>query len=85
MGLVASIRVYALQATNYADLGLLHYAGHVCARFPLTILVDERIDGVRLSYDLMASLVAPYGSQAALEVARDFDLRIETLLEKVAQ
>ena len=36
---------------------------------PVTILVDERADGVHLSYDSMASLLAPYGSQAALLVA----------------
>ena len=29
---------------------------------PVTILVDERPDGVHLSYDRMASLLAPYGS-----------------------
>jgi uncharacterized protein (DUF302 family) len=48
---------------------------------PITILVDERADGVHLSYDLMASLIAPYGSQAALAVARDLDAKIERLLE----
>ena len=37
---------------------------------PVTILVDERADGVHLSYDSMASLIAPYGSQSALAVAR---------------
>ena len=52
---------------------------------PITILVDERADGVHLSYDLMASLLAPYGSQAALMAARDLDMRIEALLEAVAQ
>ena len=30
---------------------------------PITILVDERADGVHLSYDSMASLIAPYGSE----------------------
>src|SRR5262245_426239 len=29
---------------------------------PITILIDERADGVHLSYDSMASLIAPYGS-----------------------
>jgi uncharacterized protein (DUF302 family) len=29
---------------------------------PVTILVDERPDGVRLSYDRMVSFLAPYGS-----------------------
>jgi hypothetical protein len=52
---------------------------------PVTILVDERADGTHLSYDSMASLIAPYGSQAALAVARDLDAKIECLLETVAR
>jgi uncharacterized protein (DUF302 family) len=52
---------------------------------PVTILVDERADGVHLSYDSMASLIAPYGSQAALAVARDLDAKIEGLLETAAR
>ena len=52
---------------------------------PVTILVDERVDGVHLSYDSMASLLAPYGSQPALLVARDLDTKIEGLLEAAAR
>ena len=52
---------------------------------PLTILVDERADGVHLSYDSMASLIAPYGSERALDVAVDLDAKIEALLETAAQ
>lgn len=52
---------------------------------PVTILVDERADGVHLSYDSMASLIAPYGSEAALIVARDLDTKIEQLIEVAAQ
>jgi uncharacterized protein (DUF302 family) len=52
---------------------------------PVTILVDERADGVHLSYDLMASLIAPYGSQEALAVARALDAKIECLLETAAR
>ena len=52
---------------------------------PVTILVDERADGVHLSYDSMASLLAPYGSDAALAVARDLDSKIVGLLEAAAQ
>jgi uncharacterized protein (DUF302 family) len=52
---------------------------------PITILIDERGDGVHLSYDSMVSLVAPYGSEAALAVARDLDAKIETLLETAAR
>src|SRR6202047_1543156 len=36
---------------------------------PVTVLVDERADGVRLSYDRMTSYLAPYKNRDALEVA----------------
>jgi Domain of unknown function DUF302 len=52
---------------------------------PVTILVDERADGVHLSYDSMASVIAPYGSGAALTVARDLDSKVEGLLNTAAQ
>jgi uncharacterized protein (DUF302 family) len=51
---------------------------------PVTILVDERPDGVYLSYDKMTSLLAPYGNQDALAVARDLDSKIENLLRESA-
>jgi uncharacterized protein (DUF302 family) len=51
---------------------------------PVTILVDERPDGVHLSYDKMASLLSPYGNPAALAVARDLDSKIENLLRQSA-
>ena len=47
---------------------------------PVTILIDERPDGVHLSYDRMTSLLAPYGNSAALTVARKLDAKIEKLL-----
>ncbi len=47
---------------------------------PVTILVDERRDGVHLSYDRMASFLAPYGNQKALGIARALDSKIESLL-----
>ena len=52
---------------------------------PVTILVDERGDGVHLPYDSMESLIALYGSQAALAVARDLDAKIEHRLEAAAR
>jgi uncharacterized protein (DUF302 family) len=51
---------------------------------PITVLVDERPDGVHLSYDKMASLLAPYGNSAAVVVARDLDSKIENLLRESA-
>jgi uncharacterized protein (DUF302 family) len=51
---------------------------------PVPILVDERPDGVHLSHDKMASLLAIYGNSNALAVARDLDLKIENLLRESA-
>ena len=51
---------------------------------PVTVLVDERPDGVHLSYDRMASLLAPYGNPDALAVARELDTKIESLLREAA-
>jgi len=51
---------------------------------PVTVLIDERPDGVRLSYDRMASFLAPYGNDEALKVALDLDAKIETLLTNAA-
>ena len=51
---------------------------------PVTILVDERVDGVHLSYDRMASFLAPYGNPDALKVAHDLDLKVEQLLNESA-
>ena len=47
---------------------------------PVTILVDERPDGVHLSYDKMASFLAPYGNPQASQVAQDLDAKVEALL-----
>src|SRR6476661_11198582 len=47
---------------------------------PVTVLIDERSDGVHLSYDRMESFLAPYNNSAALKVARDLDAKVEALL-----
>ena len=49
---------------------------------PVTILIDERSDGVHLTYDRMASLLAPYGNPDALKVAQDLDRKVEKLLNE---
>ena len=51
---------------------------------PVTILIDERPDGVHLSYDRMASFLAPYQNAAALNVARELDTKVEALLASAA-
>ena len=51
---------------------------------PVTILIDERADGVHISYDGMASFLAPYENAATLKVAKDLDTKIEALLAAAA-
>jgi uncharacterized protein (DUF302 family) len=51
---------------------------------PVTVLVDERADGVHLSYDKMASLLASYENRDALEVARNLDRKVEDILRQAA-
>jgi uncharacterized protein (DUF302 family) len=56
----------------------------VASYAPVNILIDERPDGVHLSYDRMASLLAPYGSVEAQKVAENLDAKIEGLLQAAA-
>ena len=51
---------------------------------PVTILIDERRDGVHISYDRMASFLTPYQNEAALKVAKDLDAKVEALLASAA-
>jgi uncharacterized protein (DUF302 family) len=51
---------------------------------PVTVLVDERADGVHISYDRMASLLASYGDRDALSIARDLDAKVEDVLRQAA-
>jgi uncharacterized protein (DUF302 family) len=49
---------------------------------PVTVLIDQRPDGIHLSYDEMASFLAPYGNAEALKIARDLDAKVKGLLER---
>ena len=51
---------------------------------PVTVLIDERPGGVQLSYDTMASLLAPYGNAEALRVARELDGKVSQLIAEAA-
>ena len=51
---------------------------------PVTVLVDERADGVHISYDRTASLLTPYGDRDALSIARDLDAKVENVLRQAA-
>ena len=52
---------------------------------PVTVFVDERPDGVHISYDRVASLLAPYQNAEALAVARALDTKVESLLTAAAE
>jgi uncharacterized protein (DUF302 family) len=51
---------------------------------PVTVLIDQRQDGVHLSYDEMASFLAPYGNAEALKIARDLDAKVKRMLERAS-
>jgi uncharacterized protein (DUF302 family) len=51
---------------------------------PVTVLIDERPDGVHVSYDKIESYLLLYGSSEALAVARNLDAKITTLLRECA-
>jgi uncharacterized protein (DUF302 family) len=51
---------------------------------PVSILVAERPRGVTLSYDRVASAIAPYGSAEASAVAKSLDDAVLTLLHDAA-
>jgi uncharacterized protein (DUF302 family) len=51
---------------------------------PVTVLIDQRPDGVHLSYDEMASFLDAYGSAEALAIARDLDGKVERLLQEAS-
>ena len=48
---------------------------------PVTVRIDQRPDGVHLSYDEMASFLAPYGNADALRIGRDLDGKVKRVLE----
>jgi hypothetical protein len=52
---------------------------------PVTVLIDERADGVLLSYDLMASFLARYGNAQASAVAAQLDGKVLALLTAAAE
>src|SRR5271168_402336 len=51
---------------------------------PITILVDERSDGVHLSYDRMVSFLDSYGNETAAKVAQELDAKVEALIASAA-
>jgi len=52
---------------------------------PVTVLIEERADGVHLSYDLIASFLAPYENAQASAVAEQLDEKVIALLTAAAE
>lgn len=63
---------------------MAEYVPDTASYAPVTILIDEREDGVHLTYDLMSSYLDSYGNLTALEVARVLDAKVEALLRAAA-
>lgn len=51
---------------------------------PVTILIEEHADSVRISYDRMSSYLELYGESDALKVARVLDEKVERILTEAA-
>jgi len=51
---------------------------------PVTVLIDERCDGVHLSYNEMTSYLSLYQNVEASAIARDLDEKIKALLREAA-
>jgi len=52
---------------------------------PVTLLIDERADGVHLSYDTMSSVLDSYRNAEAAKIARELDAKVLALLEFAAR
>jgi hypothetical protein len=47
---------------------------------PASILIDEREDGIHLSYNRIASFLSCYGQPTASTIAQEFDQKVENVL-----
>ena len=56
---------------------MVKHVGDAGSYAPVTILIEERPDSIRISYDRMASYLAQYGNTDALKVARELDAKVE--------
>jgi uncharacterized protein (DUF302 family) len=63
---------------------MAHLVPDAASYAPVTELIDQRPDGVHLSYDEMASLLAPYCNAEAVEIARDLDVKVRRLLQEAS-
>jgi hypothetical protein len=48
---------------------------------PVTVLIDQRTDGVHLSYDETVGALTSYGNEEALRIASELDSKVKSLLQ----
>jgi uncharacterized protein (DUF302 family) len=81
-GAPKSIRI--IMGNHLIMQAMMQHVPDAAAYAPVTVLIDERADGVHLSYDTMASLLAPYGNAEALRIAQELDDKVGQLLAEAA-
>ncbi len=64
--------------------GMVEQVADAGSYAPVTILIDERRNGVHLSYDRMASFLESYENAEVSKVARELDAKVEALLTLAA-
>ena len=82
----AGCRLVRLIAGNPVTMGeMTRHVADAGSYAPVTVLIDERKDGIHLSYDRMASFLGSYGNSVALKVAQELDSKVEALLTAMAK
>jgi hypothetical protein len=64
---------------------MAEHGADAAAYAPITVLMEERADGVHLSYDRIASSLSVYGNAAASSVAEALDRNVEDIVKTAAR
>ena len=83
-GSVAPKSIRVIMGNHLVMQAMMQHVPDAAAYAPVTVLIDERADGVHLSYDTMASLLAPYGNAEALRIAQELDDKVGQLIAEAA-
>ena len=78
---VAPFRLVRIIAGNPVTMSeMARYVPDAASYAPVTILVYEAPDGVRVCYDTITSALRPYGDERALKVAEELDRKVLKVL-----
>ncbi|GAA1359614.1 DUF302 domain-containing protein [Catellatospora chokoriensis] len=79
---ISAFRLVRIIAGNPLTMSqMARYVPDAGTYAPVTILVHEAPDGVRVGYDTVASALRPYGDERALAVAEELDRKVLALLD----